>query len=239
MARTKKTSPKINNEIQELLSRLEVDLVGVAHVDDVKGTRLAEQATGLLPSVKSIVTLGMEIWPEFLDLTTTERTAGATNPNDLYQRHIEYLRGRLVRAAYDIAKASHRAGLKALPLPAQGPATDSRFLEGIISYKHAGEAAGLGRFGMNSLLVTTEYGPRVYLTVCLTEAELKSTANPELQTCRFCNVCVGKCPAHALSRPQDGQPYAINKFACRTYIDATGSCCECMSQCPVANPRYD
>jgi len=239
MARTKKANPKINSEIQELLSGLEVDLVGVARLNDIKETRLADQATTLLPSVKSIVVLGMEIWPEFLDLTSTERTAGASNPNDLYQRHLDYIRGRLVRAAYDIAKASHKAGLKALPLPAQGPATDGRFLEGIISYKHAGEAAGLGRFGMNSLLVTAEFGPRVYLTICLTEAELKSTANPELQTCRFCNVCVGKCPAHALSRPQNGETYAINKFACRTYIEATSSCCECMRQCPIGNPKYD
>jgi epoxyqueuosine reductase len=239
VVKKKKTNLKISTGVQECLPRLEVDLVGVARLDELDGNRLAEQATRLLPSTRSIVVLGMEIWPEFLDMTSPERTAGSANLNDLYNRHIDYLRGRLVRASYDVARASHRAGLKALPLPAQGPSVDGRFLEAVISYKHAGEAAGLGRIGMNSLLVTADRGPRVNLTVCLTEAVLESTADPGFRTCLFCNVCIAKCPAHALSRPKDGETYAINKFACRNYLEAAGGCSECVRQCPVANPRYN
>jgi epoxyqueuosine reductase QueG len=92
---------------------------------------------------------------------------------------------------------------------------------------------------MSSLLVTRQYGPRVRLALCLTEASLKSTANDEAGACRYCNICVAKCPAHALGRPEKGEPYAFNRFACRTYVDAAGGCSECVRVCPVASPRYE
>jgi epoxyqueuosine reductase len=236
----KRRSPaRASAGVQETLSGLNVDIKGVARLKDLKGTGLEKAALKLLPSTRSIVVMGMGIYPEFLDLTSPGREAGSANLNQLFTRHIEYLRGRMNRAAYDIAQASHQAGLKALPLPGYGPAVDGRSLEAVISYKHAAEAAGLGQIGMSSLLVTAEYGPRVSLTICLTEASLKSTARDTFGTCRYCNICVFNCPARALARPQKDEPYAINKFACRTYLEATGGCSECMRVCPVASPRYD
>jgi epoxyqueuosine reductase len=234
----KKSPVKVDIEVQESLTKLEADMVGVARLNDLKGTKLEKAALKLLPSAKSIVVVGMEVFPEFLDLTSPERIAGMPNLNDLLTRHVDYLRGRMNRAVYDIALASHKAGLKALPLPSQGPSVDGRFLEAVISYKHAAEAAGLGSIGMSSLLVTEKYGPRVQFAVCLTEASLQSTTGPSRQNCRYCNVCVGKCPAHALSRPEKGEAYAINKYACRTYVEAAGGCSECMRVCPVASPKY-
>jgi epoxyqueuosine reductase QueG len=234
----RKSALKARAKLKDTLSSLDVDMVGVARLKDVKGTKLEESALKLLPSARSIVVVGMEVYPEFLDFTSPERVMGTANLNDLYNRHVEYLRGRLTRAVYEIAQASRKSGRKALPLPAQGPAVDGRFLKAVISYKHAAESAGLGRIGMSSLLVTQEFGPRVNLAVCLTEASMKSTADESLKTCRYCNVCIGKCPAHALDWPKNGEPYIINKFACRTYIDAAGGCSECMRVCPVASPRY-
>ncbi len=233
------TAAKKNAGVQAALTRLEADMVGVARREDIKDTPLEEQVLRLLPAARSVVVLGMEIWAEFLDLTAPQQTAGAANTNDLLRHHINYLRGRLGRASYDVARAAHRAGLKALPLPGQGPAVDGRSLAAVISYKHAAEAAGLGKIGMSGLLVTHQFGPRVQLAVCLTEAALKSTASDIERACRYCNVCVGKCPAHALGYPQEGERCAVNQFACRTYLEAAGGCSECMRACPVASPRYN
>ncbi len=236
---TKKNMVKINKEVQEAVSRLNVDMTGIARINDHKGTKLAKDALNLLPSAKSIVVMGMEIWPEFLDLTSPERIAGAANLNDLYRRHCDSLGGRLTGAAYEVARASRKAGLKALPLGYGGPSVDGRFLEPVISYKQAAEAAGLGRIGMSSLLLTHRFGPRVVLSACLTEAVLEPDKIIEERICRYCNVCVGKCPAHALGRPAPGEAYLLNKFACRTYVDAAGGCSECMRVCPIASPRYN
>jgi len=238
MTTKKQSLARSSAEVQEIISELDVDMMGVARLHDLKGTSLEEPAFKLLPSARSIVVLGAEIYPEFLDLTSPERTMGTANLNELYRRHTDYLGGRLTGAAYKLARASRKAGLKALPLPGQGPSVDGRFLEAVISYKHAAEAAGLGNIGMSSLLVTQQFGPRVQLALCLTEAALKPTSGEPQSNCRYCNVCIGKCPAHALDWPKKGEVYAINKFACRTYVDASGGCSECMRVCPVASPRY-
>jgi epoxyqueuosine reductase len=225
---------RASTAVQECLANLDVDIVGVAVLDDLKGGKLVEQALKLLPDARSIVTLAVEVYPEFLNLTSPEMITGAPNLNDLYDRHIDHLAGRLDRAVNDIARVSRKVGLKALPLSSRRTPTDRRTLEAVLSYKHAAEAAGLGKMGMSSLLVTYQFGPRIRLGVCLTEALLKSTANDDSRPCRDCNLCVSKCPSHALDWPEKGETYAINKFVCREYLEASGGCSECVKQCPVA-----
>jgi epoxyqueuosine reductase len=234
----KKKTVKIDGEVQQELAGLKVDMVGVASIDELDDAKLKESVLALLPTAKSMVVVGMEVWPEFLDLVSHERIAGAPNLNDIYQQHHDYLRGKLAVAVYDIALASRKVGLKALPLIAHGPAVDRRTLQAVISYKHAAEAAGLGRIGMNSLLITPKYGPRAGLALCLTEAVLQPDIPLKEQVCRYCNICVGKCPAKALGRPAPGEAYALNKFACVTYVNASGGCSECVRVCPIASARY-
>ncbi len=234
----RKKTVQIDNAVQAALVKLEVDAVGVARIAALEDSKMKEAVLSLLPEAVSMVVVGMEIWPEFLDLTSPEMTAGGINMNDIYRQHDGYLQGRLSKAVYDIAKASRKAGLKALPLTAHGPAVDRRSLRAILSYKHAAEAAGLGRIGMSSLLITEKYGPRLRVAVCLTEAALEPTPKLENHVCRYCNVCVFKCPAKALERPKAGETYVINRFACREYVEAAGGCSECMRVCPVASPRY-
>lgn len=235
----KKNALKVNQEVQDALPKLEVDMVGVARIADLKNKQKQDAILSLLPTANSMVVVGVEIWPEFLDLTSPEMTAGGINLNDIFQQHNNYLLGKLSKAVYDVAKASRKAGLKALPLTGQGPAVDRRTLHAVISYKHAAEAAGLGRIGMSSLLITDKCGPRVRLAICLTEAGLEPTPVLENHVCRYCNVCVLKCPAKALESPKAGEAYTINKFACREYVEAAGGCSECMRVCPVASPKYN
>ncbi len=229
-----------NQAVQDILAGLDVDMVGVARIEDIENSEVAKQALDLLPFCRSIVAFAMEIWPEFLDLTVPHRMAGAPKMNDLLDRHKNYLRGRLIRAAYDVAKESRKQGFKALPMPGEGPSVDNRFLKAIISYKEAARLAGLGDLGMSGLLVTQQYGPRVLLNICLTEADLASTARDEAAACRYCNICVFKCPARAVGYPKRdaGEKYAVNAFACSQYVTSAGGCSECMRVCPVASPKY-
>lgn len=235
----KKNVTNTSKALQDTLATLEVDTIGIARVLDLNDEQMKEANLTLLPGAKSMAVMGVEVWPEFLDLTSPEMIAGSTNLNDIYQQHQNYLLGKLSCAVYDFAKASRAAGFKALPLQGQGPAVDRRSLHAIISYKHAGEAAGLGRIGMSSLLISEKYGPRLRLAICLTEAELSPTQALANHVCRYCNVCVLRCPAKALERPKKGEVYAINKFACREYVEAAGGCSECMRVCPIASPKYN
>jgi epoxyqueuosine reductase len=222
--------------VQDLLPKLDVDALAVASWDDLEGTKLQKTALYLLPEAHSVVVFAMEVYPEILNHARPERTTGLASLNDLLDRHNEFLNGRLTKAAYDVAKVSHRNGLKALPLPAVGCPLDTRFLEAVFSYKHAGQAARLGRIGRSSLLITQRFGPRVRLSCCLTEAVLESLEPTEMamvSVCEGCDICINNCPAKALSSPQAAGPYAINKFACSSFRNASGGCSECMRLCPV------
>jgi len=221
-------------DLTGLMPKLEVDMVGVASIADWKGTKLEEMALKLLPQARSVVVMAMEIFPEILDLSSPEKITGAASPGELVARNADYLSGRLTRAAYEVVKASHKVGLKALPLPAAGCPVDSRFLQAVLSYKHAAQAAGLGKIGWHSLLITPRFGPRVRLSCCLTEAVLEPTQGNTTIECDSCGVCLKNCPAGALKEPQAGEQYSINKFACSAFRNASGGACsECMRVCPM------
>lgn len=221
-----------SNAVQEALAKLDVDAVGVVSLEESPGSQLEEAALRLLPETHSIVILAMEVYREVLDQTRPERNMGSSSMNDLLARNADYLSGRLTKAAYDVARVCHLNGLKALPLPAAGCPTDTRFLQAIFSYKHAAQAAGLGYIGHSSLLITPEFGPRVRLSCCLTEAILKPTGGVNVGDCGDCEVCIDNCPSRALNRVPTGEPYIINKFACNAFRSASGGCSECMRVCP-------
>lgn len=223
-----------HDSIQDVFPELEVDALGIASLAAWRGTRLEETAIRLLPQTRSVVVFAMEISSEILDLTSPRKEMGAASLNDLFVSDANYLYGRLTKAAYDVAKASHRGGMKALPLPATGCPLDTRFLEAVFSYKHAAQAAGVGKIGWNSLLIARGSGPRIRLSACLTEAELEPTDPVELDLkCESCGMCLEKCPAGALTEPQPDAQYAINKYACSAYRTGSGACSECMRVCPV------
>ncbi len=231
---SKRRNPEASVALQDSLSKVDVDVVGVASLAEWRGTRLEEAALKLLPQARSLVVVAMEVYPEVLDLSSAERVMGAASMNDLLERHQEFLAGRLTKATHDIAKAARGVRLKALPLPARGCPRDARFEEAVFSYKHAGQAGGLGQFGWHSLLITPSFGPRVQLSCCLTEAELEPTTAASMTLhCDSCCICLDNCPARALAEPGDGEQYAINKFACSSFRHASGGCSECMRLCPL------
>ena len=220
--------------LQDLTSEVEVDVLGVTSLAGWRGTGLEEAALKLLPQARSLLVFAMEIYPEILDLTSSERIMGVAPLNDLLDRNGDYLSGQLNEAAYEVAKASHSLGLKTLPLPAAGCPLDGRFLGAVFSYKHAAQAAGLGKIGWHSLLITPTFGPRARLSCCLTEAELEPTTMTNITLkCDSCRICLDNCPARALAEPGNSEQYTINKFACSSFRSAAGGCSECMRLCPM------
>ena len=66
-------------------------------------------------------------------------------------------------------------------------------------------------------------------------APLEPTEASEKKNCNDCQACIRACPAKALALPQDDSPYAINKFACRTYRQTGLTCSMCMKACAAAH----
>ena len=71
---------------------------------------------------------------------------------------------------------------------------------GRLSTRHLGIEAGLGTLGLDVNILTPEFGPRVYLTGLLTEAELEPDAPMREQVCigESCSRCLHSCPTDAV-----------------------------------------
>lgn len=229
------TSAELALRERAFASLHEVDLYGVASVAEAAGTPLYDSAVALLPGARAIVVLGMELFAEVLQLITPKKAMGEAAARELYAPHVDYQNGRLNRGLYELARVLRAEGYKTIPLPSQGTPVDTRFQRGILSFKHAGEYAGLGRIGHSSLLITEGFGPRQRLACLLTDAPLPSTRRELADPCADCaGDCLVSCPAGALAMPTGDQPYAINKYACAAFRAGAGACSTCMVRCARA-----
>ncbi len=229
------TLTAMNADLQEFQIEVEADVAGIVSIENIAQQRLVDDSLKILPETNSIVVLATEIFPEVLNQTRPERITGQASMNDLYTVHLDYINGRLTKAAYDIAKACRSNGMKALPLSAVGCPTDARFMQAVLSYKHSAQAAGLGYIGRNSLLLTYDFGPRVRLSCCLTEAKFKPLVKKtDTNKCTDCSICIKGCPSGALQMPAEGEAYSINKFTCASFRYAAGGCAECVRLCPAS-----
>ncbi len=89
---------------------------------------------------------------------------------------------------------------------------------GRLSTRHLGIEAGLGTFGLEVNILTPEFGPRIYLTGILTEAELAPDERITEQVCigESCSRCLYSCPPDAVRH------FGIDKRACATEAQEFG-----------------
>jgi epoxyqueuosine reductase QueG len=226
-----KTGQNLDLDIQEMKQMLEIDLLGVARIDDSAPKEIRDCADSLLPGAKSAVVFGKEIYKELVDLVKPSKEVGEAEPGALLKPHYGYLNGRMTKATYDLSNILRNKGYHTLPLPPADCPTDQKTLIAIFPYKHAAVAAGLGTIGRNGLLITQEFGPRVRLACLLTDAPLEPTPVPEEKYCKDCQACIRICPAQALQPPEEGQFYSMNKFACQTYRNTGLTCSMCIKVC--------
>ena len=221
--------------IDELLSEARVDKIGIARLEDWKDTPIWGKARKLLPGARAVIMLAMEVFPETVSYITSKALTGDMALRDLYRANSNVADGQLDWEGYKLIKGLHKQGYKGLLLPAEGSPSDERFLVGLISYKNAAEAAGLGITGWHSLLITPEFGTRVRLACIITDAPLAATPPSKMESpCIKCGgVCIKICPAKAITKPEEGESYSLDKFACSTYYAASGMCAECLRVCPA------
>jgi len=223
--------------IDKWKKELDIELMGAALLGEESPKELREKAMALLPSARSVVVMGKELYQEVVSLLEPTRQAGEAEPGELLKVHTDYISGRLNRAVHEMSAHFRAKGFRSLPLPAKIP-TDERFLKALFSFKHAAYLAGLGTIGRHSLLITPEFGPRVRLACLLTEAPLDPSGVSAQEYCLKCDACVRACPARAIeSRGPDG-PYEVNGFACRAYRQAGMTCAVCMKACSEKIARH-
>ena len=118
--------------IQGMKNKLDVELIGVASVQDSPSTEFKERVAALLPKTKSVVVLGKEMYKEVISLLKPSKETGEAESGELLAGHSDYLNGRLTRAVHELAILFRQKGYRSLPLPAVGP-SGQRFLTALLS----------------------------------------------------------------------------------------------------------
>ena len=172
------------------------------------------------------------------------RTIVDTAPSIYYRCHYDTLNQKLdsisQRVVMELELLGHRSAY--LPRDGYNGVVGASAVRSFFSHKHAAYLAGLGTFGVNSTILTPQYGPRVRFASVLTEAEFPEYGHPmEEELCTECGLCSRMCPKGAIGERR--YPYSrIDKEKCsnrsaelirtRTY-----PCGRCIAVCPVGKDR--
>lgn len=220
-----------NIDLEKQAIDLGADLVGFADVSSLYlesgGDEVWDDPIRLAPHLQSMIVLAIRL-P--LGVAGAGDEKAMQNASGIFAARIEAIARRL---AYYI----EREGAMALVVP--GLITDYQYSntleftpagQGSRLLRAAGVAAGLGTMGLNNMLLTPEFGPRIFLGAVMTDIPLDSSKNKPVELClglEECGRCATVCPAQAipLNNPEGASVAEIRNLdeaACATYSQPFG-----------------
>lgn len=213
---------------------LGADFIGIADADGFLDPAYSgNRPRDIMPDVRAVIVLGVRI-PRGCVLPLPQGRAEYTNTLMAGTATLRVIAFRLAR---DLEDCGHLSSI----VPNEGSEfgmwyVDREKLKGDISIKYAAYLAGLGRYGLNQLLINPRFGPRVRMTAILTNAPLLPDqplpGHFLHDACHECRECVRACPVHAIRA--DG---TIDTHACREYMFThLGGlrCGLCIRHCPLS-----
>lgn len=185
-----------STELKQFAIENGAELVGIASVDQFILAPAGHRPEDLLPGAKTVVVCAMRLMRGALD-----------SPFTLYHRAMETLHAALDQLAWKIALFLETTGGRAVPVPADEPyrhwEPERAYGRGDLSHKHAAQAAGLGKLGKNSLLITPQFGNMVHFVSIITDIQLLPDPMLEWEPCPAdCSICKDICPAGAIIENQ-------------------------------------
>ncbi len=190
-------------EVKALAKEQGAHLLGIASVDRFAEAPKGHHPTDLLPDARSVVVIAHRFFQSVLesdrfgiesDLIPKEELWGVQQT--IFDFMYSTANMRLQMIASQMAAFLEDQGYSSLPLPAGGYRVGAERYA-FFSHRHAAVLAGLGEFGLNNLLLTPKYGPRVRLESMITTAEL--TPDP------LCDgpICLGEDACGLCLKAQD------------------------------------
>jgi epoxyqueuosine reductase len=201
-------------------------LLGVCRVDQLRETFHAEIKT-ISEKLNRAISIGVPLAGAVLD-TLIDR------PNQIYKAHYRQVNAILDDTAFAIASEIRDMGYQSLPIPASMVLKRYPMIAHL-SHREIAFKAGLGWWGRNNLLVTSQFGSQIRLVTILTDLELEPDT-PLREDCGDCYNCMGACPVGAIADTKEG----FNLQACsdklqefsRTNDYGTYICGLCLKACP-------
>ena len=220
----------LKNKMKKFALSKGADLVGIASVSRFDGAPDGHKPEDILPDAKTVIVLAKRI-PNGVVMD---------GPATSYHNMMTTLYNQLDLIAHEMAIYIEQQGGVAIPVPSDDPYydwnPDKVHGRGDLSHKHAAQAAGLGKLGKNSLLITPEFGNRVQLVSVVTNLNLEPDPLVEDELCPSkCIICIESCPVKAIANGQQ-----VNQRVCRSHMflklpkgQIIYGCRECRKVCPV------
>lgn len=186
------------------------------------------------PEVKSVIVIGIPV-----SLPVIE-----TAPSIWYHELYRTVNTLLDTSAYRIASFLTAQGIPAISVPRDGYGSIGVLKENPVaffSHRHAAYLAGRGTFGINNMLLTPQFGPRVRFASIFTTADIEPSPVMEEDLCIHCQRCAKVCPVNAIPGP-DYPEGITEKLTCATRSEALlkryiSPCGLCIKVCPVGEDR--
>lgn len=194
--------------------------MGIASADRFNDAPEGHRPQDILPKAKSVIVIAIRNLVDGLVLDWEKACRNSVVLPEMGRRHAassiylstgyETVNAELGHIGFRLAIGLTDEGYNSVSLPPTYDAfvimrhVDSKLTQHFapFSHRHAGYLAGLGEIGINNLLITPQYGPRVRLSSILTTAELEPDPIFDGGLClgEKCLLCVRNCPTGALSR---------------------------------------
>ena len=164
---------------------MDIPLVGVANVERWNSPPflpwMPEEfyPQSIYPEARSVIVIGLPISLPVLE----------TSPSIYYRELYNTVNVLLDQYTYRLANFLTDRGYPSIFVPRDGYGNIEVLLENPVaffSHRHAALLAGLGTFGVNNMVLTPEYGPRVRFGSILSTAELPPDTMLEAQLCTRC-----------------------------------------------------
>jgi len=145
----------------------------------------------IYPETNSVIVIGIPVSLPVLE----------TSPSIFYHELYKTVNTLLDLGSYRIATMLNELGHPSIAVPRDGYGSIYVLKENPVaffSHRHAAFLAGLGNFGVNNMILTQEYGPRVRFTSIFTNAKIRGGEIIHTPLCTRCMRCVTFCPVNAL-----------------------------------------
>lgn len=207
-----------------------VDLFGIASVDRFKNAPQGFHPKDVYSKTQSVIVFAIKLPVEAL---FAKNPIPFTHVNTLAMQKLDTM-------TFDISRELDNMGIRNVLIPCDDPYEfwdkDKQEGRGILSMRHAGVLAGLGKLGRNNLLINKTYGNMIQIGALLTDEKLEPDPLADYEACPSrCRICLDNCPQNALT----GESVIQKK--CRplsNYRTEKGfvikKCFECRKQCPSA-----
>lgn len=216
------------NIIREVAFKNGVDLFGMAAIDRFQNAPKGFHPKDIYSKTESVIAFAIKLPSETM---FADNPVPYTHVNTLAMQKMDLI-------TYNISAELDKLGLKNILIPTDDPYLfwDHHKQEGraILSLRHVGYLAGLGKLGRNNLLINKDYGNMIQIGALLTDMKFESDPLADYEVCPpNCRICLDSCPQKALTGD------TVIQKKCRpisNYMTEKGyvikKCFECRKKCP-------